>query len=669
MMAGEFDDLADSSPTPSVAVAPTANPFDDLDASYTPPVRAKAKAASAKSETSAEANAPSWVPEYHGLGREPAIAGSGILKGLAGAADLPEAIKSMIYSKAGLPAEVSAFSRAMNQPYGSATSQMENLGAVNNPALRGKTRGEELLNEGAEGVGGAIPGIAITGGASAIPQLIAGAGAGISSGELAPGLSRFLSTGSDTPIPGATNPEAAISHSPGLGLPKPIADLIAGVGTGMAGGYGATALGTGLARGVSTLAPAGIGGAGEGPLAALGAMIPGKSLTPNPAALGDTQGNIAQVIQGAHDLGVDIPAPLWNGGTGNVLKNAEKVPPAAIATAHEQYNQALKTRMGLPPGDGALDHEDIQQALHTNGQTIGQIGARTGVNAQQGLGLQTDMMLLQRRFGQELANPTGGPPDPALATLNNIALRIQRQAAQGPIPGDQYLTMTQKGSPLYQAQNDSNSVISTRAGQIRDALENSMEASSAPGDMAALRQARSQYRVAKTLEGPVLNTDTTGAVNPIQVRNAIKNEYGGTAPRDLDTITQAGAFLPPLTNTGTIPKPATFPSGSKFGTGLAGLAGMTGAGAVNYGGPLLSLLIENPAPLWSVLGIGGTGLLTAGGKALLGAGQKAYGSTSGASQAILRLIRGEGPFTARQGALAGAGASLPFAVQGEGPGS
>lgn len=106
----------------------------------------------------------------------------------------------------------------------------------------------------------------------------------------------------------------------------------------------------------------------------------------------------------------------------------------------------------------------------------------------------------------------------------------------GVIPGKQYQEMTRKGEALDLLQGSRSTTSGQLAGQIREALDDALTRSASAEDVAALRQARTEYKALKTVEPLSLRADTpggvtpsTGDIPPAQLLGRVQQQYKNAA--------------------------------------------------------------------------------------------------------------------------------------------
>lgn len=113
----------------------------------------------------------------------------------------------------------------------------------------------------------------------------------------------------------------------------------------------------------------------------------------------------------------------------------------------------------------------------------------------------------------------------------------------GTIPGDVYQTLTKRGEALDLLQGNRSTTSGQLAGQIRDALDEALARSASPADVAALKEARTQYKVLKTVEPLTLRADTpgvvmpsTGEINPAALLGRVQQQYKNAARADVGEL-------------------------------------------------------------------------------------------------------------------------------------
>lgn len=343
----------------------------------------------------------------------------------------------------------------------------------------------------------------------------------------------------------------------------------------------------------------GVAGAGKG----LGNMLMrGGSLAANGAIQGATAGAISsglsdqpigdQVTQGAK-LGAvgGVAFPVIGsavGGLTNKLLGAASVSPETA-----QLAQAARDTYNIPIRAGQISESPGVRFLDSSLSRTPGMGY-TAANAAQGSAFNTAvantfgetadkitpqvMAAAKTRIGgvmNDVASKSSIVQDaPFIAGLKNVAqeagsvlapseqkiLGTQMQNVMSkfengqPMTGEAYQALTRTGSPLDRVMNSNDSNLRHYAGQIKDTLDDALERSTPPDQLAALQQARSQYKAMKTIE-PLVASSVDGSVSPAKLMTAVKSSYsnmaygGGGQLGDLARIGQRFLKEPPSSGT------------------------------------------------------------------------------------------------------------------------
>lgn len=615
----------------AAAPAVQGNPFDGMEVG-----------GSYQSKKPKEKAAPAAATESPTLAHTAEYAASKGAEALAGLYDLPDTIDK------GISYGLNKYAPAVGQAYDafdkattlaqvpSATQALYSTGLAGPQGPQPQSPLEKLIGQGVAGAVSAVPPALATGGTSLAPlaiQALSGAAGNISGENLGPYASGLLQM---------------------TGLSKGVSDVAGPIAAGgIAGGATAGTLNR-AGNALTTLVQ------GEGPLASLGAAIPGKFGEPNPLVSTANAQGAADTAEAARSAGIDIPAPLW-AGSGTAEQRAASVTPDALKTVQGQFVQSIRKEMQLSPGE-TLKPEDLQ--AHLTDLSHGPTGydatlAKIGIDAPAAQQLQDDLtkpggVLDQLKYSL-------GSTNPALPKLENTARQLYDQADQGAIPGNIYQTLVNKGSPLTtQLTSAADPDLARGAGIIKDALDKAISTSgNNPDDLARLAELGKQWRLAKAM-GPVVDAaEATGSIDAQSTARALSQEYGSSAnaPGNLPQIAAGARLLPKLDATGSVvAAPATGGLIQRIGGNV--VAGATGAIAAT--GDLLNTAHlhggEAAAALMATLA-------GSGGVKLVNSAQKAYASTPAASQQLMNLIRGIKPPTGAQGALAGASGPLVSAGQ------
>lgn len=377
-----------------------------------------------------------------------------------------------------------------------------------------------------------------------------------------------------------------------------------------AGEFAPAAIGGGggmLARAGRVLLPAGVSeGAGQatkgssfepwarvaGALLAPAATAVGRrALTPFPATAERTA--LANNLRGE---GIDLTAgqatgskPLqWMESTlGDMPGSGPRV--AEMATNQgEQFTAAALRRVGENANRASPDV--IDNAFNRIGGQFDAVGARNHL-------VPDPQLVADLRQARDGYNRLVGPNAraPAVdATIQDINHQIG--GVGGVLGGDQYIAMrSQLGTDARAARNDPylQRVLQDYQGALDDAFERSLRASGNAQDLAALQEARNQYRNLMVIEKAATGAGSAtaeGILSPSQLRNATVTQNRRAYARgqgDFADLARSGeAVMKPLPNSGTSPREYMRHALSTISSVIGGTAGSaagpggTAAGAV-----------------------------------------------------------------------------------------
>jgi len=189
----------------------------------------------------------------------------------------------------------------------------------------------------------------------------------------------------------------------------------------------------------------------------------------------------------------------------------------------DAFNAALNKTMGVE--GNRVTHRQINDALDilkpqwdevAKGQTL-KFGPAQGAK-------------LEEAINVAAANISSGEMSAVFRQVKNLMEKI---APDRTMTGDQYLALTRKGTPLDVAMANKNSNIAHVAHQIRDVLDDALEASLPPEKVAQLRDIRTKYKAIKTIEPLTLrSTDpeaiakvAEGDIVPSSLRARVNQKY------------------------------------------------------------------------------------------------------------------------------------------------
>jgi hypothetical protein len=222
----------------------------------------------------------------------------------------------------------------------------------------------------------------------------------------------------------------------------------------------------------------------------------------------------------------------------------------------QQFTAAALRRVGetADRADGAT----IDNAFNRIGGQFDAIGARNRLVPDPQLG--NDLAAVQARYDRMV-----GPNARVPAVYNTIA-DIADQVGQngGHLGGDQYVAMrSQLGSDARAARNDPylQEALHGHQEALDNAFERTLQAAGNPQDIAALREARNQYRNMMVIEKAATGAGSAtaeGLISPSQLRNATVTQNRRAYARgqgDFADLARSGeAVMKPLPQSGTAPR-------------------------------------------------------------------------------------------------------------------
>lgn len=169
---------------------------------------------------------------------------------------------------------------------------------------------------------------------------------------------------------------------------------------------------------------------------------------------------------------------------------------------------------------------------------------------------------------------------PLLRQVENIGSVVTPGAAGAPatLSGKAYQALVAKGSPLDRLTSSSDPNVQFYAGQIKNALDDGLQASAAPEDLADLQAARLQYKNMKTIEPLIDKAGPMGQISPALLRGRVSQSFSNSAytgAGDLGDLAQIGqTFMKEPPNSGTPARLKEMILGGAFGTGALADAGL-----------------------------------------------------------------------------------------------
>ena len=286
------------------------------------------------------------------------------------------------------------------------------------------------------------------------------------------------------------------------------------------GGGEAAATITGLAAGM-----------GAGALANRGAQIPfgvpPSNVRPEQAAL----------ARRAQELGIPVtPADISESASHAKQQQmllAQGFPRSLNAqqAQRQAYNRRVTAQMGE---DAPAPTPEVMQRTRTRiGSVFDRVAADTEITPQATNTLAQNLAAIETEARTVLTDAEFGP---LRRQLDNALSPVQQN---GTISGASYQALTRRGAPLDVAQQSNNPNIAHYASRIRAALDDALEQSATPENVAALRTARQQWRAMRTIDANLHGADTAesaatlGDVNPQTLYRQVlqtQQRYGGPDP-------------------------------------------------------------------------------------------------------------------------------------------
>lgn len=261
----------------------------------------------------------------------------------------------------------------------------------------------------------------------------------------------------------------------------------------------------------------------------------------------------AQLAKRMGDLGVDVYGPQIlsrpggrPGFTERVYGATEVIPfsgqPERMLEQAQQWTRAMSKTMG--EDTPAITRQTIQAAKTRIGDRMNEVARNSVLNP--GAVPDAHQRLL------DLARAAADAPletNQARSVARYLEYLADRLRPGGNlIPGDEYQRITAKNSPLAMFLDSDNGTIRQLGSQAKEILDDVLEASSAPGMRAELRDARSQWKAMMTML-PLVHQSPDGVLNAQSLMKYVLSNYdafkkGGDTGNALGDLAEgARAFL------------------------------------------------------------------------------------------------------------------------------
>lgn len=283
-----------------------------------------------------------------------------------------------------------------------------------------------------------------------------------------------------------------------------------------------------------------------------------RAITPFPANA--ERSNLVNVLQ---NEGVPVTAGQrtgnkalqWAESTFGDMPGAGGRPAEMMTNQQEQFTAAALRRAGEDAT--RANPETIDRAFTRIGNQFDQIGARNHVVPDQQF--VQDLQATRDDY-HNLVGPHARAPV-VDNTIQDIADQMQRNG--GMLTGDQYNAMTSRIAKQARATTDPQlrTALYGLRENLDDAFERTLQQSGNTQDLAALQEARRQYRNLLTVEKAATGAGSAtaeGLISPSQLRGAVVQQGRRNYARgqgDFADLARAGeAILRPLPNSGTAPR-------------------------------------------------------------------------------------------------------------------
>lgn len=248
---------------------------------------------------------------------------------------------------------------------------------------------------------------------------------------------------------------------------------------------------------------------------------------------------VANIAQAANQLGVPLrPGQLAQS------KGWQKLDSLLASSGNEaqlsKFTRALSNTFG--EDTPTLTHEVFDRASTRIAQDLNDVAAKTKI--------VPDAPLI-RGLNIIKSNSSGlqdSERGPVVRMVDDIFDKMQ----SGQISGEDYQALTRRGTPLGMLQTSPNPNVRYMGVQIRDALDSALERHAPADQVAKLKEARSAWKNMMVIQ-PLSEKAPSGTIDPKLLLNAVRkgySDFGWSPPSPIQTLGQAGQFMPSATATG-----------------------------------------------------------------------------------------------------------------------
>lgn len=211
----------------------------------------------------------------------------------------------------------------------------------------------------------------------------------------------------------------------------------------------------------------------------------------------------------------------------------------ALQEQHGAWQQALTRLMGVPNAE-KVTATTLQDAYNNVTPIFRQVAQRNNITFDPAM--QAELQNIWNNAG--LVGLDQGQVNAVRAQIDKI--RNIASTNGNTIPGTTYFDMTKRGETLNLMQQNRSSTVGQLADQIRTALDDGLSrATAGTPDAGLLQDARSTYRLIKTIEPLTMRADVVGGlspsvgdIKPSDLLSVVQREYG-TSPTIRDPRGQA----------------------------------------------------------------------------------------------------------------------------------
>lgn len=306
----------------------------------------------------------------------------------------------------------------------------------------------------------------------------------------------------------------------------------------------------------------------------------------------------------AGELGINIK-PSQLGGPGTFVAKLDQMTgqmpfsgrKGEGALQGDQFTHAVSRTFGEDTPQ--ITRETMQGAYKRIGGVMNDIEGRTTVPVGQDHQLMTSL----GNIASDVERLYTKDSPQYKAVIGHMQDIFERAAPYGDtLPGDVYKSLVTHNSDLDKLAG-SGEPIARFGTQIKEALRDAMQRAATPEDAAAYRQARLQYKNAKTIE-PLVIKGVPGEINPVTLQNRVAQQFGIHDAGELGALADIGQkFMRQPRDSGT-------PIGTAILHALTSPVGLGAEAATALGGA--HYLGADPVTL-GLMGLGGgAGFLASG---------------------------------------------------------